>query len=98
MSEIIIKEFNQKYNELCETIDDAIEEGDFSKVQRLINSLIFSKTTPGCVNDILKACMDTAYRGTKVQPPVKECFEMVEYFKLKGIPVPTYEFCAKKIN
>lgn len=97
MSELF-RDFNKKYNKICETFDDLIEEGDFAEVEKLVNLLLVSKIPGGCIHEILKECMDTAYRATKIEPPVEACFKMVEYFKSYGIPVPTYEFYGKRIN
>ena len=75
--------------QLSNLFDDAIENGDFATVKNL--------TEKGVTSEILTEAMDTAYRGTQIDPPVQSCFEMVEYFKNMGIPVPTYEFNLTKM-
>ena len=97
MSQLIM-DFGQKYNEISEMLDDAVEDGDFPKVRKIVDSLFMSKIPPPCIVSFLNDCMDTAYRGTKVDPPVKECFAIVEYLRRLGASTPTYEFHAKKIN
>ena len=91
-------DFKEKYDEICGMLDDAVEDGDFPKVRKIVDSLLMSKIPPPFIPIFLEDAMDTAYRGTQVEPPVYECFEMVEYFKRLGASIPTYEFHAKKIN
>lgn len=79
---------NSKASEISDMLDDAIEDEDFSTVKKIVGE--------GVTVEILMSAMDTAYRGTKVDPPIPVCFEMVKYFNAFGIPIPTYDFYLKK--
>lgn len=71
-------------------IEDAAEDGDFKKVKFLFEN--------GAKLEEIEDAMDTAYRGTKVDPPIEGCFSIVGFLAIKGFKIPTYNFYAKRIE
>jgi hypothetical protein len=71
-------------------IEDAAEDGNFERVK-----FLFEK---GVKPDEIEDAMDTAYRGTEVDPPVIGCSKIVEYLYKRGIPIPNYPFYGKRVE
>jgi len=95
----LTQNLNENYEELYQIIDDSVEDGDFPKVNSYLDKILSSKDPLMIliIPKILRDAMDTAYRGTKVDPPVKGCSMIVEFlFKLE-VPVPNYPFHGKKL-
>lgn len=70
-------------------IEDAAENGNLERVKAL-----YSSSNPFDRDD----AMDTAYRGTKVDPPMKGCSEIVKFLASKGHRIPTYKIYGERIN
>lgn len=71
-------------------LEDAAEDGDVPRFRDVLRSGNFTR------QDLVDS-MDTAYRGTKVTPPITGCAEIVSILRGKGLTVPTYEFHARQV-
>jgi hypothetical protein len=70
-------------------IEDSAESGNVDRVKALYSSS----------NRIDRDdAMDTAYRGTKVDPPMKGCSKIVKFLASKGHRVPTYDIYGERVN
>ena len=78
------------FEEVLSPIDSAAEDGDFETVRKLVEQ--------GVTREDLEQAMDTAYRGTKVQPAQEGCIQIVSYLASLGIDIPTYPFQGKRIS
>lgn len=78
------------FEEVLSPIDSAAEDGDFETVRNLVER--------GVSRQELEDAMDTAYRGTKVQPPIEGCAEIVSYLAKLGLAVPNYPFQLTRIS
>ena len=81
------------FEEVLSPIDSAAEDGDFETVRKLVEQ--------GVTREDLEQAMDTAYRGTKIQPPNKEnegCAQIVAYLANLGLEIPNYPFRLTRID
>lgn len=66
-------------------LEDAAEDGDVIRFMEIM------KTNPS--EQDLYDSMDTAWRGTKVIPPVKGCQQILDYLHFNfNITIPNYDF------
>ena len=72
-------------------LENYAEDGNFPEFVALFESGNYAP------QDVLDA-MDTAYRGTRVDPPIEGCDKIVEFLAKKGVPIPNYPFYRKRVD
>jgi hypothetical protein len=72
--------------------EDEMEMVELAGENGHLNIIKYYMTLFDINNEILEDVMDTAYRGTKIDPPLEGSSEIVSYLSNKGIDVPNYPF------
>lgn len=72
-------------------LENAAEDGNVEEFNRILASGEYTQ------EDLVDS-MDTAYRGTQVDPPIEGCFEIAKILKQKGLTVPNYPFYRVRVD